>query len=143
MLKKEITYEDFNGDFVTETFYFNLTRAEVIRMEASVEGGLEAALKRIVASNNSKEILAQFEQIVLLAYGVKSDDGKRFMKSDQIREDFLNSAAYDSLFMELVTNETMMANFINGIVPKQALEAMAAAQPQDKPLGPPPTPPTQ
>ena len=145
MLKKTITYEDFNGEKQSQTFYFNLTRTEIIRMESSVDGGLANALTRIVESKNSKDILEQFEQIVTLAYGVKSDDGQTFEKSDELREKFLNHAAYDELFIELVSNQTTMAAFINGIVPKAALEAMQAAQPQDKPVGPPPVPvpPTQ
>jgi hypothetical protein len=138
MLKREITYEDFNGEKATDTFYFNLTKTEIIELEVSYEGGLEAALKRIVATNDSKNLIAEFRRIVLLAYGVKSDDGKRFIKSNELREEFSQTAAYDALFMELATNDEAAATFIKGIIPKDMTQEVAKSEVSVLPLPPQP-----
>jgi hypothetical protein len=118
MLKHDITYENFDGEQVTETFYFNLTKTEIIELEVGYDGGLEATIKRIIAANDNQQLIAQFKKIVLLAYGVKSEDGKRFIKSDQLREEFSQTAAYDELFIKLASDADYSADFIKGIVPK-------------------------
>lgn len=118
MFKRDVTYEDFDGEEVTETFYFNLSKRELIQLEVEYKEGLRDALQRIVKSNDRKVLVAEFQKIVLLAYGIKSDDGRRFIKNDTIREEFSQTAAYDSLFMDLAMNDTAAAAFINGIVPK-------------------------
>jgi hypothetical protein len=118
MFKRDVTYEDFDGEEVTETFYFNLSKRELIQLEVEYKEGLRDALQRIVKSNDNKTLVAEFQKIVLLAYGIKSDDGRRFIKNDTIREEFSQTAAYDSLFMELAMDDTAAAAFINGIVPK-------------------------
>lgn len=136
MLKRDITYEDFNGDKVTDTYYFNLTRSEIIELEVGYKGGLEQALKRIIAAQDNKQLFAEFKRIVLLAYGEKSDDGKRFIKTPELREAFSQTAAYDALFMELATNDDAAATFIKGVIPRD----MSEPQVQDKPTSPPPSP---
>lgn len=117
MLKKTIKYTDFNGVERSEDFYFNLTKAEVTEMEVSIKGGLSATLRSIVESNDGKKILETFKDLVLKAYGVKSDDGRRFIKTPEVREEFAQTEAYSELFMELSTNADMAAAFVNGIVP--------------------------
>jgi hypothetical protein len=138
MLKREITYEDFNGEKATDTYYFNLTKTEIITLEVSYEGGLEAALKRIVDTKDSKNLIAEFKRIILLAYGVKSEDGKRFIKSDQLRDEFSQTAAYDALFMELATNDEAAAVFIKGIIPKDMAQEAAKSEVSVLPLPPQP-----
>ena len=118
MLKRDITYEDFDGESVTETFYFNLTKTELIELEVEHQEGLEATLRRIIRTKNNKQLIAEFKKLVLMAYGIRSEDGKRFIKNDELREEFAQTAAYDSLFMELATNDDSAATFIKGIVPK-------------------------
>lgn len=130
MLKRSVTYTDFNGDEVTEVLYFHLTKPELIEMEVESSGGLSTMLQRISENGDRKAIVAEFKKIVLTAYGEKSDDGKIFRKSDTIRENFASSAAYSQLFMELATDETAAAEFINGVMPKDLLT-------QDKPAEPP------
>lgn len=130
MLKRSVTYTDFNGDEVTEVLYFHLTKPELIEMEVESSGGLSTMLQRISENGDRKAIVAEFKKIVLTAYGEKSDDGKIFRKSDTIRENFSSSAAYSQLFMELATDETAAAEFINGVMPKDLLT-------QDKPAEPP------
>lgn len=142
MLKREITYEDFNGSKVTETFYFNISKPELIEMQVEHDMGMAQFLQSIVESNNHKEVLKKFKEIVLLAYGEKSEDGKYFLKSDEIRNKFSQSAAYSSLFTELATNDDAAAIFIKGVLPQD----MGEKPDQDKPVGPPkavmPAPPT-
>ena len=120
MLKKTITYEDFDGNQRTEDFYFNLTKAEIIEMEVSVDGGLSEALKKIVEDGDKKRIIEVLKDVIIKAYGVKSQDGTKFIKNDKLREEFVNSAAYSEIFTELATNESAAVAFVNGIIPKQA-----------------------
>lgn len=117
MLKRDIKYRTFDDEEVTETFYFNITKSEVVELEVGHEGGMEAFIKRIVRTNDSKALIAEFKRIILLAYGEKSDDGKRFVKSDELRNAFSQTAAYDALFMDLATNENSAVDFIRGVLP--------------------------
>lgn len=128
MLKKTITYEDFNGETVSEDFYFHLSKAELVEMEMSHEGGLAEALRRIVAAEDGKAIIKEFKEIILSSYGKKSLDGKRFIKNQTQREEFESSEAYSTLFMELVTNTDAATEFINGIVPAGLAEEAAKIQ---------------
>lgn len=122
MLKLTRTYEDYNGNSRTEDFYFNLTQAEVIEMEVSVDGGLVEHINRIVAAQNGREIIALFKDLVLRAYGEKSADGKRFVKNQEIRDAFAQTEAYSDLFMELATDAKAAADFVNGIIPAQKVD---------------------
>lgn len=127
MLKKPITYTDFNGDTVTETFYFNLTQTEVLDMEWSIEGGLSESFKKIVDSADQGALFKEFKKFILAAYGQKSDDGKRFVKNDDIRNEFAQTAAFDTLIMEFVTNSDKAEEFISAVVPKQVADKMSKA----------------
>ena len=117
MLKKTITYTDYNGSERTEDFYFNLTKAEVVEMEMSTTGGLAEMIKKIVAAQDAPSIIAIFNKLILKAYGEKSPDGKRFIKSDEISNAFSQTEAYSQLFMELATDADKAAEFVNGITP--------------------------
>jgi hypothetical protein len=131
MLKRPITYEDFNGETLTETFYFNLSKAELVELETDYEAGLVKTLMTIVEAQDERRIIKEFKRIIMLSFGVKSDDGKRFIKSDALRADFESHAAYQTLFMELSTDAEKAAAFVNGIMPPDLVEA--AKQDQDKP----------
>lgn len=117
MLKKTITYTDYNGNQRTEDFYFNLSKAELMEMEMSTTGGLTEMVKRIIQTQNTPEILKVFKAIILKSYGVKSDDGKRFIKKPELTEEFEQTEAYSNLFMELLRDEKKAADFINGLLP--------------------------
>lgn len=117
MLKKSITYTDFNGVERTEDFYFNLTQAEIAEMELSTSGGLVEKIHRIVAAQDGEEIMKFFKHFILQAYGEKSPDGKYFKKSEHLSTMFSQTGAYDVLFMELVTDPDKAAAFLNAIVP--------------------------
>lgn len=118
MLKKSITYTDFEGNERTEEFYFNLTKSEIIEMEMSEVGGMSKMLERIVAEQNGKEIIATFKMLIGKSYGEKSPDGKRFIKNQELTDAFMQTGAYDELFMELVSDTDKATEFINGIIPK-------------------------
>lgn len=119
MLKKTMTYTDFNGHEATEDFYFHLSQGELAEMEISHhgDGGLGDFLKRIVDAKDGAAIVAEFKKIILMSIGRRSDDGRRFIKTDEIRQDFQSSEAFSVLFIELVTDPEAAAKFINGIVP--------------------------
>ena len=126
MLKKTITYEDFDGNQRTEDFYFNLTKAELTEMEMSLNGGLSQLLSKIISEKDGHQLIEYFKKIVIAAYGKKSLDGRNFVKSDAIREDFMSTAAYSEIFMELATDDKKAAEFLNGIMPKGLKEADAS-----------------
>ena len=117
MLKETITFVDYNGVERTEDFYFNLTNAEVTEMEMSTSGGLAEMINRVVAAQDAPAIIKIFKDLILKAYGIKSPDGKRFIKSDEISTEFSQTEAYSQLFMELATNADEAAKFVNGIIP--------------------------
>lgn len=127
MLKKTITYTDFNGQTRTEDFYFNLSKSEIILLETTTPGGYTAMLQRIVDSKDNIELMKVFTDLIKRSYGVKSEDGKRFVKSEQALEDFVNSAAFDEMFTEFFTSDAAAADFAKGILPKDALKGL----PQD------------
>ena len=117
MLKKTITYTDYNGLERTEDFYFNLSKAEIMEMELSTAGGLAEMIQRIVDAQDAPAIIKVFKDLVLKAYGEKSPDGRRFIKSAEIADSFSQTEAYSQLFMELATDSDAAAAFVNGIVP--------------------------
>lgn len=125
MFKKTIEYTDYNGEKRKEDFYFNLNKAELMEMQLSLNGGLQNHLMRIIKTKDTPELVKMFKEIILMAYGEKSPDGKKFMKSDEIRKDFECSEAYSELFMELATNSDSAAEFVNALLPSdyQASEA--------------------
>ena len=118
MLKKIITYKDWNDVERTEEHYFNLTKTEVATLQNSVKGGYDVHAKAIAAGANGKSIMEFFENFVKLAYGVKSEDGRRFMKSEEISREFMETGAYQVLFEEMVTDAKAAAAFYNEVMPK-------------------------
>lgn len=122
MLKKTIKYTDYNGTERNEDFYFNLTKAELMEMEMGTSGGLGESIQRIVSAQDAPAIIKVFKDLVLRSYGIKSPDGKRFIKNDAIREEFEQTEAYSILFMELATDADAAAKFVNGIVPQDMIE---------------------
>lgn len=135
MLKKTITYSDFNGNELTDDFYFNLTQAEAVELNYSVEGGLEAYVNGITKSQNYKEAIELFKKLIQLSYGVKSPDGKRFIKNQQILDEFMETEAYSNLFIELATDTDAAAEFVNGIAPKALPSPKGKAAPPQVAMG--------
>lgn len=118
MLKKSITYINYNDEEVTEDFYFNINKAELMELELSTPGGFSESIKTIVAEKNVPLIMSTFKKLILKSYGEKSPDGKHFSKSEDISNKFENTEAYSSLFMELVTDAQKAGDFVTGILPK-------------------------
>jgi hypothetical protein len=118
MFKKSIAYVDYDGNERNETFYFNLSKAELAEMELSTEGGLEKLIQKIVEEKDGKKIIELFKTVILKSYGEKSADGRRFVKSQELSESFSQTEAYVELFMELSTSADAASAFFNGIVPK-------------------------
>lgn len=117
MLKESITYTDFNGLERTEDFYFNLTKNELVKMETSKDGSLSAKLTRIVNAKDAHDIIAALDSIMLKAYGEKSSDGRRFVKSEEISNAFSQTPAYDSLFDKMLSDTDYAVKFVKGILP--------------------------
>jgi len=125
MLKKDITYQDLDGNSLTETFWFNLSKAEIAKMELSKNGGgLTGYLKAIVEAEDGEAIVTTFEEILTKAYGIRNADNKGFDKSPEISKHFMSTDAYSVLFMELVTDAEASSAFIRGIVPADLSEKM-------------------
>lgn len=124
MLKKTIKYTDFNGVYREEDFYFNLTEAELAEMNLMTKGGLKGYLETIVNTQDTPAIAELFKTIINKAYGVKSPDGRKFMKSPEILEDFTATQAYSNLYMSLIADATSAANFVNGVIPKNIADSV-------------------
>ena len=117
MYVKEMEYVDFNGVPRKEKFYFNLTKAEVLDMELGKTGGFTEYIRKIIQAQDTPELMSLFKMLLLKSYGVKSDDGRRFIKNDQVREDFEQTQAFSDLYMLLALNDKEASDFVNGIVP--------------------------
>lgn len=126
MLKKTITYTDYNGVERTEDFYFNLNKAEIVEMEMSTSGGMEAMIDQIIAMKDHAALMKVFKDVVLKSYGEKDLDGKHFNKSEKISTAFSHTEAYSELIMELVTNADSAVKFVNGIMPQDVSKQMEA-----------------
>ena len=125
MLKKTITYTDFNGDEVREDYYFHLSAADLVELEVSKDGGMAAWIQRIPTLTNQSEVVAEFKKLILMSYGKKSPDGKRFIRSKELCDEFTQTPAYSKLFMTLCTDATVAAEFFNGVIPQDMEEQMA------------------
>ena len=126
MLKKRISYVDYDGNERTEDFYFNLDRRELSEMNYQVDGGLDKMLQRIIDSQDTRRIVEFFTDLIKKSYGKKSPDGRRFIKNTEVLEDFLQTEAYTELYMELISDADKASAFVRRIIPKQLLDAADA-----------------
>lgn len=128
MIKETRTYVDYDGVERTEDFYFALSKAELAEMELSTEGGFEKLIEKIIKSKDNKRIVETFKDILLKSYGEKSDDGRRFIKSEELSKAFSETPVYSDMFIELATDEDKASKFINGIMPKDIKDQLAEAE---------------
>lgn len=128
MHKEVITYTDYNGIERTEEFYFHLSKAKIVEMEASEVGGYGEMLKRVIDSKDGPTIMKVFKKFILDSYGVKSADGKRFMQSEEISKEFEETEAYSELFMALCTDADKASRFVNEVLPLTAEQRKQAEQ---------------
>jgi hypothetical protein len=130
MYKKTMTYTDYNGQSIKEDFYFNLTRAEIMEMQLEKVGGLAEKIQEVIDSKNVPELIKIFKDLILRSYGIKSEDGKHFIKSDELSKSFTQTEAYSDLFMLLATNADEAAAFVNGIIPENLRNQVEKSQQQ-------------
>ena len=132
MYAKKIKFTDFNGNEREQTFYFNLTKAELTEMQLSHDGGLAEYMQRIIDSQKTSEIAEVFKKLILMSYGEKSDDGMRFIKRDPVRgklaDEFEQTDAYSELFMELAQDDKAATEFMNNVIPASIQKEVAAQQ---------------
>lgn len=132
MFTIERTYKDFLGQERTEKFYFNFTTAELLEMRFSVNGGLEKLIQEMIDKQDGAQIMQTIRKLVLESYGEPSLDGREFLKSEEISKRFASTQAYSDLFMELVTDASKAANFVNSLIPDELKEEVAKAQKEGK-----------
>lgn len=125
MLEKTITYIDYDGVERTETHHFHLSESELIEMSVSEEGGLDKYIARIRSEQDIKKLFALFKSLIWASYGVKSPDGKRFIKNNEVKEEFTQTEAYNQLFVELTTDTSKALDFIQGILPAKLQKEIA------------------
>lgn len=128
MYKKLMTYEDFDGNERTEELYFNLTEQEVTEYQLSHNGGITTLINRIIQAQDWKSMVEYWKEFILMCYGVKSDDGRRFVKNDAVREEFASTNAFSDLFMLLSTDDNEAAKFVNNVLPKKMRERLSGME---------------
>lgn len=133
MLKETIKYVDYNGLEREEDFYFNLTQAELVEMETETDGGLKEKIEKIYRAKDVPAMMKAFKTIIMKAYGVKSDDGRRFEKSEEISIAFTQTPAYDKLLDRFIKDDEAAARFMNGIIPSELREKAEKALKQAAP----------
>ena len=134
MIKKTITYESYNGETITEDLYFNLTKLELLKEDIEQNGNFQENVERLTKENNVKEVYNIFKNIVLKAYGVKSEDGKRFIKNEGLRQDLQSSPALSELILSFLENPEEGAKFIEEILPSKLVEEAKKEQEKNKEL---------
>ena len=128
MVCKTITFTDYGGNKRTEEFRFNLNKAELAMLEMSEVGDFKKKMQRIIQAQDGPAILKAFKDIIKMSYGVKSDDDRRFIKSDELFEEFEQTEAYSELIMELLSDEKAAAEFVAAILPSDIVAEAAAEQ---------------
>lgn len=118
MLKKDIKFKDYDGNDTVETHYFNLATHEVIDFESEFGGGLTTFVQAMVEMKDRKRLIQLFKDFIKKTYGRKSEDGKRFIKTQEVFTEFEQTPAYDALYMELVTDTDAAVAFIIGVLPE-------------------------
>lgn len=137
MIVKRIKYVDYDGNEREEDFRFNLTEAELMKMEFNTIGGMEQMINKIMDEKDTKKIGELFDKVLLTSYGEKSADGKRFVKSPELSKAFSETEAYNVLYMELLTDEKAATAFINGLIPQNVADKVQNLQSNSRIPAPP------
>lgn len=132
MYKKTITYTDYNDVQRTEDFYFSLSEAEITEMQLGVEGGYAAMIDKIIKAQDTPALIKIFKELLLKSYGIKSDDGRRFIKSEKLSEEFTQTPAYSELYMMLATDDKQASAFIKNIMPAKLVAKANELEKQGK-----------
>lgn len=123
MFKETVKYTDYNGVERTEDLYFNLTKAEITEMQMGTTGGFAEMVRKIIDAQDAPQLIAIFKDLILRSYGQKSADGRRFIKNQELRDEFMQTEAYSDLFMKLATDADAASKFVNGIMPADLVAA--------------------
>lgn len=126
------TYKDYLDVERTEEFYFNLTKAEIVKLELSMDGGLTGMLKTLIEKQNIPKMIEVFDMLIDKSYGVRSADGRKFIKNDEVLNDFKQTEAYSNIYMRFATDSKFAADFMNNIIPKEMAEEIAKMSDEDK-----------
>ena len=128
MIKKTITYEDFNGEKRTKDFYFHMNQVEFAKLNGEVPGGLEKRIQDIIANQDQDAMLRLVDLLVSRSYGERDDEDGGFTKIGKngrpLYEKFVNTSAYDNLIIELIQGEKNIVTFLSGIMPKEVQARM-------------------
>ncbi len=128
MYKKTVTYTDYNDNERTEDFYFSFTKAELLDKQMSVAGGYATVIDNIAKTKDLPAMIKIFKELVMEAYGVKSDDGRRFIKSEELTREFMETPAFSEIYMGLVTDDKAAAEFINKVFPSTLVAEIEKAK---------------
>ena len=131
MYKITETYTDYDDNQRTEDFYFNYSEAELADLQFSVSGGLAGMINKIIKTNDMPKLVELFRELIQKAYGEKSNDGRRFIKSPELTKEFTETVAYSQIYMRLATDSKAAQEFINKVVPKSMKDKMQQANQQN------------
>lgn len=131
MYKITETYTDYDDNQRTEDFYFNYSEAELADLQFSVSGGLAGMIDKIIKTNDMPKLVELFRELIQKAYGEKSNDGRRFIKSPELTKEFTETVAYSQIYMRLATDSKAAQEFINKVVPKSMKDKMQQANQQN------------
>lgn len=135
MFKKTVTYTDYDGVERTEDVYFNLSKPEIIEMQLNTPGGYAELIERIINAKDTRALVSLYKELLLKSYGIKSDDGKRFIKSEEISTAFSQTPAYDTIYMELATDADAASAFVNGLLPTDLMRSVNDSVSKNSALG--------
>lgn len=131
MITREVTYTDYNGDEQTEKYYFDLTVPEMLELSFSSAGDIQSTLERLSNSRKVGEIFNIIQTLIFKSVGVKSDDGKRFVKNEEVLNDFKQSRGYESFLMKMMQDTDYASKFIEQLIPQDRIQQIAGVEKVD------------
>lgn len=117
MVRREIKFTDFNGKSQTEVGYFNINKAELGKLQMRHNGTYLDYLKLLSERKKVEEMYNFVYELILDSYGEKDPEGRKFIKTPEMRTDFEQSLAFSEMIVDLVSNPDDLANFVKGIMP--------------------------
>ena len=126
MIEKTIKFKDLEGNEVTKTFHFHMSIDDALELEFWKKGGLKDYVDKAVQDEDNRAIYRLFKNMIQKSYGVKHEDGIQFVKSKKLTRTFIQSDAFSEFIIELVSDPKKAIEFFNALVPKEAVDRMAA-----------------
>ena len=131
MIKLTYTFKDYNDNERTEDYYFDLRQDELVKLEYSTKGGLSEKIKKLINAQDIPEIIKVFDEVIIASYGVKSADGREFVKDPEVTRAFMQTKGYEKLFMDFVTKEGFAANFFNNLIPTEGVAPVVSEKKEE------------